>query len=155
MQNNLRTGSETVRLRARRFNTLMGILLVLVAFQAFVAIKVFTEGRGVSPGLPLMLVVTAFFYACFAGAWIDLSPSEIAITKFFWSRRSISRSEITGWAIKSGWKAGDRMKNVPYRRLEIYTEKGSPPFMVGINPFSKEDIQKLTEFLPRNHNARE
>ncbi len=154
MQNNLKTGSATVRLRAKRFNPLIGILLVLVAFQAFVAIKLFTEGRGVSPGLPLILGVTAFFYACFAGAWIDVSPSKITVTKFFWSKRSILRSEITGWAVKSGWKAGDRIKNVPYRRLEIYTGKGSQPFMVGIKPFNREDIRRLTDLLPKNNGAK-
>ena len=57
-------------------------------------------------------------------------------------------SAITSWAAKTGWKGGDKIKNVPYRRLEIYTTKNAQPFMIPTKPLRREDYQTLVSMLP-------
>lgn len=138
-----------LRFNAEKFNPLIGLLFLLFAVGTATAIWVFFRDKRIlweAPGLSLALFL--FIFASFAGWRVEITPDEITIVKFFWSRKRVRRADITGWATKSGWKGGDRIDRVPYRRLEIYTNKKSPPFMIPTSALKKGDIQKIIELLP-------
>jgi hypothetical protein len=139
----------TLRFNAEKFNPLIGLFLLLFVAIASVAIWGYFKGKGIFwEGPSMMFAPLAIFYVAFSGWRVEISREDITVVTFFWFRKTVRRAAITNWAIKTGWKAGDRIKDVPYNRLEIYTDKQSQPFMIPIKALSRENIKKLTEQLP-------
>jgi hypothetical protein len=140
---------QPARFNAAKFNPLIGLLLLLFAAQFAIAVWGFFKGKGIFwEGPSMMFIPLAVYYAAFAGWRVEVTPDEITVVTFFWFRKSVQRSAITSWAAKTGWKGGDRIRNVPYRRLEIYTTKNTQPFMIPTKPLRREDYQTLVSLLP-------
>jgi len=97
-----------------------------------------------------MLFGALLYYAAAAGWRVEITAEEITMVTFFWWKRSVRRSDITGWAMKTGWRRGNRIGHVPYRRLEIYAEPGSKsnPFMIFTKPLKPLDLHTLIGQLP-------
>jgi hypothetical protein len=146
MQSNIRSDFNIIRLHARKFNPLIGIFLVILALNSYVAVRNIVHGREMWGGFYAALVFTIFVYIYTTAVRIDILPEEIVVTTFFIFKQKIIRSHVTGWAFKAGWQNSSR--NTPFFRLEIYTENKATPIIVPIKVFKNEDIQRLTEFLP-------
>jgi hypothetical protein len=140
-------GVDTIRLKPPKFNPPTTMLLALVVFQAGIGILSLARGRGMGPGTYMTLGLFLFVFASFAGWWVEISSEEISLVKFFVFRKSVQRSDITGWEIRTGWKRGSRV-DVPYRRIEIYVGKKSEAFVIPTKPLKRDDIQRLIACLP-------
>ncbi len=140
---------STLQFNAEKFNPLIGLLLFLFVVFVAVAIWGYFNGKGLmwqAPGGVLFFLV--FYYTAFAGWRVEVDPEIITVVTFFLFRKTVQRSAITSWAVKTGWKGGDRIKSVPYSRLEIYTSKNAQPFMIPTKPLRREDYQTLVSILP-------
>lgn len=137
-----------LRLKSLKINPFTVFLFLFFVFQAIAGIWIFLRnGRIFWQGPSISLGVFLFVFSSFAGWRIEISPEEISVVKLLGSRKTVPRSAITDYSVKTGWEGGDKL-NIPYRRIELYTDKKSPPFMIPIMSLKNEDIQKLLALLP-------
>jgi hypothetical protein len=145
----LESGSErTIYLKAPKFNPLMGLLGFLYLITIIINIWVYIEGKRLDwefvliPAIPFV-----FYYIVFSGWRVEITPEKITVVTFFWFRKAVERSAITGWSDKNGWKAGERL-STPYNRVEIRTTKNMKPFVIPTKPLRYKDYQTLLSLLP-------
>jgi len=138
----------TLYLKAQKLNPATGLLFILFLVFLIIVIWDYLKGKGLIWEPPVgMLFMLALYFIAFAGWRVEVTPEEITVVTFFWSRKTVRRSDITSWTAKTGWKGGDKLK-VPYRRLEIHTTKNAPPFIIPTKLLRREDYQTLVSLMP-------
>jgi len=101
MRNNMVKG-DVIKIRAKIFNPLIGIFLILLFLNIGLAVKDFSAGRGLWGGLPITFFGTCAAVIFFSGLAVEVTASRITVFKLYFYKEVAEFSDVVGWRKASG-----------------------------------------------------
>jgi len=141
------TKTDVIKIRAKIFNPVIGLLVVLLCFTSLGPMLDFYHGRHVRWEILLYgFIGTCIAIAFFSGLAVEVTSNRITVLKLYFYKEVTEFSDVVGWKKASGRPIGG---GLPIPRIEVFVKGKEIPIMIPIKPFKKEDVDLLIGALTK------